>query len=90
MTLKKCPLRERVFSIRPAGVLSSVVRYPLTYFLLHPGMESEAVLFGAGVGVRWFWHDRISVTHDLANALKDSVEIQSGDWWLHFNVFFQF
>jgi len=60
--LKNCPLRERVFSIRAAGVLSSVVRYLLTYLLLHPGMESETVLVGAGVGVRWFWYDRISVT----------------------------
>jgi hemolysin activation/secretion protein len=70
--------------------LSSVVRYPLTYLLLHPGLDGETVLAGAGVGIRWFWQDRISVTLDLANALKDAVETQSGDWQLHFNMFFQF
>jgi len=47
-------------------------------------MDGDTVLAGAGDGVRWFWHDRISVNLDLAIAMKDTVKTQSGDRRLHF------
>jgi hemolysin activation/secretion protein len=56
----------------------------------HPGAEGQEVLKGAGVGLRWFWKDRVSVTLDIANALDDAVRTESGDWRAHFNIFCQF
>lgn len=43
-----------------------------------------------GAGLRWAWKRNVNISADIAQALEDAGETESGDIKLHFNMLYQY
>lgn len=55
-----------------------------------PGGTPDEFISGTGIGVRWFWKDKFSLSVDAAVALDGTPETDSGDEKFHFSLFFRY
>jgi hemolysin activation/secretion protein len=54
------------------------------------GQGAQVDPASAGLGLRWFWRDRMSISADVASVLEGAGNTEDGDTALHFSLFYRF
>jgi len=52
--------------------------------------SADEFLAGTGLGIRWFWKDKLSLSIDAALALDGADTTEAGEGKVHFNLFFRY
>lgn len=54
------------------------------------GQSAQVDPASAGLGLRWFWRNRLSIGADAASVLEGAGNTEDGDTALHFSLFYRF
>lgn len=57
---------------------------------LSADQSTEVDPASAGLGLRWLWRDRMSISADAASVLEGAGNTEDGDTALHFSLFYRF